>query len=176
MLETFIKLLERFVVAHELIAANSRKTKTVGEITVDVTTTGVETVNEALAKAKKELPVEGEDVVDTKPAKPARKTKPEPEDDLADEDDEPEEKPKRKPRQAKPKEEPAAVDLAALRAELKDIAAYIAAGESDDCAYGFDDLLDKYDVRTVPKLKDEDVEAFYAETKELVAKYYEVLE
>lgn len=90
MLDQFLKLLERFVVAHELIAANSAKPqngKSVGELTVDVAVTGVETVKKELAKAleevekAKEIPVEGEDIVDTKPAE--------------------EEKPKRKPRKAK---------------------------------------------------------------------------
>ena len=93
MLEKFLVLLERFVVAHELIAANSVKqptNKSVGELTVDVAVTGVETVKKELAKAleevekAKEIPVEGEDIVDTKPAE--------------------EEKPKRKPRKAKVEE------------------------------------------------------------------------
>lgn len=174
MLETIIKLLERFVVAHELIAANSAKSKSVGALTVDVSTTGVEAVNEALAKAKKELSVEGEDVIDTKPAK----AKPEPEDDLDDED--PEEKPKRKPRQAKPKEEPKAEpkgpDVAKLREEIKTIAKAIAAGDSDECADKFDELLEDYKVRTVTKLADEDVEAFHKDATKLVGKYYEVEE
>lgn len=77
MLEQFIKLFERFVVAHELIAANSAKqtsNKSVSEMTVDVSVAGVETVKKELAKAleevekAKEIPVEGEDIVDTKPA------------------------------------------------------------------------------------------------------------
>ncbi len=47
MLDQFLKLLERFVVAHELIAANSAKqapNKSVSEMTVDVSVAGVETV------------------------------------------------------------------------------------------------------------------------------------
>lgn len=164
-LEKFLALVERFVVAHELIAANSAKSKSVGALTVDVSTTGVEAVNEALAKAKKELNVEGEDVIDTKP---------EPEDDLAD-DEEPEEKPKtRKPRQAKPKDEPKGPDVAKLREEIKTIAKAIAAGDSDECADKFDELLEDYKVRTVTKLADEDVEAFHKDATKLVGKYYEV--
>ncbi len=174
-LEKFLALVERFVEAHvrlaeaqEVIAANSVKPKSVGALTVDVSTTGVEAVNEALAKAKKELNVEGEDVIDTKPAKP------EPEDDLAD-DEEPEEKPKtRKPRQTKPKEEPKGPDVAALREEIKTIAKAIAAGDSDECADKFDELLEDYKVRTVTKLADEDVEAFHKDATKLVGKYYEI--
>lgn len=162
MLDKFLVLLERFVVAHELIAANSAKSKSVGALTVDVSTTGVEAVNEALAKAKKELPVEGEDVIDTKPAKP------EPEDDLGD-DEELEEKPKRKPRQAKPKDEPKGPDVAKLREDIKTIAKAIAAGDSDECADDFDDLLESFSVRTVTKLKDEDVVAFLEKAKVIMA-------
>lgn len=161
MLDKFLVLLERFVVAHELIAANTARrtvTETVGDVSVSVT------------EPVKELPVEGEDVIDTKPAK----AKPEPEDDLDDE--EPEEKPKRKPRQAKPKEEPKGPDVAKLREEIKTIAKAIAAGDSDECADKFDELLEDYKVRTVTKLADEDVEAFHKDATKLVGKYYEVEE
>lgn len=169
-LEKFLALVERFVVAHELIAVNSGNTK-VGNLTVDVTTTGLEAVSEAIEQAKKKLNVEGEDVIDTKPAK----AKPEPEGDLAD-DEEPEEKPKRKPRQAKPKDEPKGPDVAKLREEIKTIAKAIAAGDSDECADKFDELLEDYKVRTVTKLADEDVEAFHKDATKLVGKYYEVEE
>lgn len=168
MLDKFLVLLERFVVAHELIAANSAKGKSVGEITVDVSTTGIEAVNAAIDAAKKELPVEGASVIDTKPSKP----KTPPADDLDDE--EPEEKPVRKPRQTKPKEEPKGPDLTALRDEIKTMAKAIAAGESDDCADQFDEMLEDYKVRTVTKLADEDVEAFHKAAKKLVAKFYEM--
>ncbi|ELT9219094.1 hypothetical protein SAY60_002921 [Salmonella enterica] len=170
MLDKFLVLLERFVVAHELIAANSAKSKNVGEFTVDVSTTGVEAVTAALEAVKKEPTVEGEDVIDIKSAK----AKPEPEDDLDDE--EPEEKPKRKPRQAKPKDEPKGPDVAKLREEIKTIAKAIAAGDSDECADKFDELLEDYKVRTVTKLADEDVEAFHKDATKLVGKYYEIEE
>lgn len=157
MLDKFLVLLERFVVAHELIAANSAKQPA----TVTVANNTVNPV---------EIKVEGEDVIDTKPAK----AKPEPEDDLDDE--EPEEKPKRKPRQAKPKDEPKGPDVAKLREEIKTIAKAIAAGDSDECADKFDELLEDYKVRTVTKLADEDVEAFHKDATKLVGKYYEVEE
>lgn len=160
-LEKFLALVERFVVAHELIAANYAK-QTVIEKVGDVL--------RATETPAKELPVEGEDVIDTKQAK----AKPEPEDDLDDE--EPEEKPKRKPRQAKPKEEPKGPDVAKLREEIKTIAKAIAAGDSDECADKFDELLEDYKVRTVTKLADEDVEAFHKDATKLVGKYYEIEE
>lgn len=159
MLETIIKLLERFVVAHELIAANSAKQP--ATVTVANHSSG-----------PVELKVEGEDVIDTKPVKGG--DKPEPEDDL--DDDEPEEKPKRKPRQAKPKDEPKGPDVGKLREEIKTIAKAIAAGDSDECADKFDELLEDYKVRTVTKLADEDVEAFHKDATKLVGKYYEIEE
>lgn len=161
MLDKFLVLLERFVVAHELIAANTAR-RTVTETVCDVSVSVTEPV--------KEVPVEGEDVIDTKTAK----AKPEPEEDLDDE--EPEEKPKRKPRQTKPKDEPKGPDVAKLREDIKTIAKAIAAGDSDECADKFDELLEDYKVRTVTKLADEDVEAFHKDATKLVGKYYEIEE
>lgn len=161
MLETILKLLERFVVAHELIAANSGNKKTsVGELTVDVTTTGVETVKKELDKALKEVE--------------EAKAKPE-EDDLADNEAQ-DEKPKtRKPRQPKPKAEPEP-DLDKLREEIEVMAKHIGSGDSDDCADELDDLLDEYDARSVKKLKDLQVQEFHKELKAIVAKYYDIEE
>ena len=159
MLDKFLALLERFVVAHELIAANSGNKKTsVGELTVDVTTTGVETVKKELDKALKEVE--------------EAKAKPE-EDDEAD-DEAPEEKPKtRKPRATKPKAEPEP-DLDKLREEIEVMAKHIGSGDSDDCADELDDLMDEYDVRSVKKLGDLQVQEFHKELKAIVAKYYDI--
>lgn len=163
MLETIIKLLERFVVAHELIAANSAKHP--AAVTVANNTT-----------KPVEIKVEGEDVIDTKPAK----AKSEPEDDLDDE--ELEEKPKQKRtrgqsiKAAAEATKPKGPDVAKLREEIKTIAKAIAAGDSDECADKFDELLEDYKVRTVTKLADEDVEAFHKDATKLVGKYYEVEE
>lgn len=160
MLDKFLVLLERFVVAHELIAANSAKQP--------ATLTAANNITKPV-----EIKVEGEDVIDTKAVKGG--AKPEPEDDL-DDDEEPEEKPKRKPRQAKPKDEPKGPDVAKLREEIKTIAKAIAVGDSDECADKFDELLEDYKVRTVTKLADEDVEAFHKDATKLVGKYYEIEE
>ena len=159
MLDKFLALLERFVVAHELIAENSTpKTGngSVGTMAIDVTTTGVETVKKELDKALKEV------------EKAKAKTE---EDDLADE---PEEKPKtRKPRQAKQKAEPEP-DLDKLREEISVMAKHIGSGDSDDCADELDDLMDEYDVRSVKKLGDLQVQEFHKELKAIVAKYYDI--
>lgn len=159
MLDKFLALLERFVVAHELIAANSAKPS----IEVDAAAVKqhiVDSVNKgAIGDAIKA--VKGGD-------KPKQE-----EDDLAD-DDEPEEKPKtRKPRQAKPKAEPEP-DLDKLREEIEVMAKHIGSGDSDDCADELDDLLDEYDARSVKKLKDLQVQEFHKELKAIVAKYYDI--
>lgn len=70
MLDKFLVLLERFVVAHELIAANSAKQVVQVATPWEVETVSYtkEAVAECAEEATKEIPVEGEDVVDTKPA------------------------------------------------------------------------------------------------------------
>ena len=159
MLETIIKLLERFVVAHELIAANSAKQPA----TVTVANKSADTV---------EIITKGDDGSE-KAVKGGYKPKPE-EDDLSD--DEPEEKPKtRKPRTTKPKAEPEP-DLDKLREEIEVMAKHIGSGDSDDCADELDDLMDEYDVRSVKKLGDLQVQEFHKELKAIVAKYYDIEE
>lgn len=138
MLETIIKLLERFVVAHELIAANSAKT------------TLIEKVGDVVHAVEKST---GGD-------KP--------------QDEETEDKPAKKTRAPRKAAEPKGPDLDKLRDEIKTIAKAIAAGDSDDCADKFDDLLDEYHVRTVTKLPDEDIESFHKSAKTLVGKYYDI--
>ncbi|EAS8350377.1 hypothetical protein EW589_20065 [Salmonella enterica subsp. enterica serovar Typhimurium] len=163
MLDKFLVLLERFVVAHELIAANSAKQP--------ATLTAANNITKPV-----EIKVEGEDVIDTKAVKGG--AKPEPEDDLDDE--EPEEKPKQKRtrgqsiKAAAEATKPKGPDVAKLREEIKTIAKAIAAGDSDECADKFDELLEDYKVRTVTKLADEDVEAFHKDATKLVGKYYEI--
>ena len=155
MLEKFLVLLERFVVAHELIAANSAKQ------------TIVEAVGNVVRAEEKSAAVKDEPTTVKGVTAPKQE-----EDDLAD--DEPEEKPKtRKPRQAKPKAEPEP-DLDKLREEIEVMAKHIGSGDSDDCADELDDLLDEYDARSVKKLKDLQVQEFHKELKAIVAKYYDI--
>lgn len=154
MLDKFLVLLERFVVAHELIAANSAKPAAVrGEIVGGVSGSADVTEPEQKAPAKR-----------TRTAKP--KAAPEPEPEQEEEEEAP--KPKAK---AKAKE---ATDLDTLRDEIKTMATHIAEGDSDECADEFDDLLEDFKVRTVTKLNDDDVEEFHAEAKKIVSKYYEL--
>lgn len=168
MLEKFLVLLERFVVAHELIAANSVKqptSKSVSELTVDVAVTGVETVKKELAKAleevekAKEIPVEGEDIVDTKPAE--------------------EEKPKRKPRKAKveeptpePEEE---VDYKSLRDQIQAIDDAINEGPSDAACDDSDELLEEFTGKKmkIAAIKDEDLAEYLERLTAIKNKYFE---
>lgn len=171
MLEKFLVLLERFVVAHELIAANSAKqptNKSVGELTVDVAVTGVETVKKELAKAleevekAKEIPVEGEDLVDTKPAE--------------------EEKPKRKPRKAKveeptpePEEEKEEVDYQSLRDQIRAIDDAINEGPSDAACDDSDELLEEFTGKKmkIAAIKDEDLAEYLERLTAIKNKYFE---
>lgn len=159
MLDKFLALLERFVVAHELIATNSAKQpqKKTAEELLDIELDAHEAAGEALEQE----------------AKNAKKKAKSEEDDLAD-DEAPEEKPKtRKPRTTKPKAEPEP-DLDKLREEISVMAKHIGSGDSDDCADELDDLMDEYDVRSVKKLGDLQVQEFHKELKAIVAKYYDI--
>ena len=153
MLEKMLVLLERFVVAHELIAANSAKPDAV----ISQVVSGPAAAPEAAEPEQKPAAKR------TRAAKPKAAPEPEPE-------QEEEEAPKPKAK-AKAKEAP---DLDTLRDEIKTMATHIAEGDSDECADEFDDLLEDFKVRTVTKLNDDDVEDFHAEAKKIVSKYYEL--
>lgn len=149
MLDQFLKLLERFVVAHELIAANSAKQ-------VAETATITPTV------ATKEIPVEGEDVVDTKPAE--------------------EEKPKRKPRKAKveepapePEEEKEEVDYQSLRDQIQAIDDAINEGPSDAACDDSDELLEEFTGKKmkIAAIKDEDLAEYLERLTAIKNKYFE---
>lgn len=163
MLEQFLKLLERFVVAHELIAANSAKQVVVAEVE-GLTAEIKEPVKEKVVKAEtKEIPVEGEDVVDTKPA-------------------EEEEKPKRKPRKAKveeptsaPEEEKEEVDYQSLRDQIQAIDDAINEGPSDAACDDSDELLEEFTGKKmkIAAIKDEDLAEYLERLTAIKNKYFE---
>lgn len=150
MLDQFLKLLERFVVAHELIAANSAK-----QVVVAETATIEPTV------ATKEIPVEGEDVVDVKPAE--------------------EEKPKRKPRKAKVEEptpepeEEEEVDYQSLRDQIQAIDDAINEGPSDAACDDSDELLEEFTGKKmkIAAIKDEDLAEYLERLTAIKNKYFE---
>ena len=150
MLDQFLKLLERFVVAHELIAANSAKQVAVAETA---------TIGPDVAK---EIPVEGEDIVDTKPAE--------------------EEKPKRKPRKAKveeptpePEEEKEEVDYQSLRDQIQAIDDAINEGPSDAACDDSDELLEEFTGKKmkIAAIKDEDLAEYLERLTAIKNKYFE---
>ena len=156
MLEKFLVLLERFVVAHELIAANSAKQVVVAETA---------TIEPTVAKEEtKEIPVEGEDIVDTKPA------------------EEEEEKPKRKPRKAKvegptpePEEEKEEVDYQSLRDQIQAIDDAINEGPSDAACDDSDELLEEFTGKKmkIAAIKDEDLAEYLERLTAIRNKYFE---
>lgn len=164
MLEQFLKLLERFVVAHELIAANSAKEQVIGspEHFAEFCKLQGVSVKEALTKPSKEIPVEGEDIVDTKPAE--------------------EEKPKRKPRKAKveeptpePEEEKEEVDYKSLRDQIQAIDDAINEGPSDAACDDSDELLEEFTGKKmkIAAIKDEDLAEYLERLTAIKNKYFE---
>lgn len=165
MLEKFLVLLERFVVAHELIAANSvRRTELPKAVTApygkDADSGDAETATIATTK---ELPVEGEDIVDTKPA-------------------EEEEKPKRKPRKAKveepapaPEEDKEEVDYQSLRDQIQAIDDAINEGPSDAACDDSDELLEEFTGKKmkIAAIKDEDLVEYLERLTAIKNKYFE---
>ena len=154
MLEKMLVLLERFVVAHELIAATAAEQAATRDADRFAASAEVEAAEPEQKPAAKR----------TRTTKPKAAHEPEPE------QEEEQEAPKPKAK-AKAKSEP---DLDTLRDEIKTMATHIAEGDSDECADEFDDLLEDFKVRTVTKLADDDVEDFHAEAKKIVSKYYEL--
>lgn len=164
MLEQFLKLLERFVAAHELIAANSAKQVVQASAPLEVETVVYtkEAVAECAEEKAKEIPVEGEDVVDTKPAE--------------------EEKPKRKPRKAKveeptpePEEEKEEVDYKSLRDQIQAIDGAINEGPSDAACDDSDELLEEFTGKKmkIAAIKDEDLAEYLERLTAIKNKYFE---
>lgn len=160
MLEKFLVLLERFVVAHELIAANSAKQVVVAEVDGLTAEAKADVVRAVVkAEATKEIPVEGEDLVDTKPVE--------------------EEKPKRKPRKAKveeptpePEEE---VDYQSLRDQIQAIDDAINEGPSDAACDDSDELLEEFTGKKmkIAAIKDEDLAEYLERLTAIKNKYFE---
>lgn len=164
MLEQFLKLLERFVVAHELIAANSAKQfapATAKEAAV-VAAHKIEQFSESIKEeVTKELTVEGEDIVDTKPAE--------------------EEKPKRKPRKAKaeetvtPEKVDEMFDYQSMRDQIQAIDDAINEGPSDAACDDSDELLEEFTGKKmkIAAIKDEDLAEYLERLTAIKNKYFE---
>lgn len=152
MLDQFLKLLERFVVAHELIAANSVKQVVVAKTA---------TIEPTVAKeATKEIPVEEKTV-----------------NQLVEE-----EKPKRKPRKDKveeptpePEEEKEEVDYQSLRDQIQAIDDAINEGPSDAACDDSDELLEEFTGKKmkIAAIKDEDLAEYLERLTAIKNKYFE---
>ena len=170
MFEQIVNLITRGVVALETIAKH------------------YETVGAAVgkpeykkpSKAKKEVVEDDDDETeDEKPAKtkkaPAKgKAKKEVVEDDDDDEAEDEKPAKGKKAPAKGKGKKDADPLAEMRDEIKQYAAIIAGGDDDDANDEFDDLLESFEIKSIAKLEDEDVEDFHKDLKEIVETYFEL--
>ena len=171
MFEQIVNLITRGVVALETIAKHY---ETAGAAV------GKQEAKKAPAKGKaKEEVVEDDDAEDEAPAKtkkaPAKgKAKKEAveEDDDADDEEEAPAKSKKAPAKGKGKKD--ADPLKEMRDEIKQYAAIIAGGDDDDANDEFDDLLEAFEIKSVAKLEDDDVEDFHKDLKEIVETYFEL--
>ena len=165
MFEQIVNLITRGVVALETIAKHY---ETVGAAVG-------KQEDKKPSKAKKEV-VEDDDDEAEAPAKtkkaPAKgKAKKEV---VEDDDDEAEAPAKTKKAPAKGKAKKDADPLAEMRDEIKQYAAIIAGGDDDDANDEFDDLLESFEIKSIAKLEDDDVEDFHTELKEIVETYFEL--
>lgn len=167
MIEKFYALLERFVIAHELIAANSRP----------VTGAGSSGSASALDKFAKDSEAHnGSAPTKTTRTRKAPALKEEPE------DDEPEEKTTTKKRGGKT-EAPAKTTRGKKgtdkRAAIGEMAKAAVEGDglddddADVLVDKFDDLLEDFEVKNVKELDDDQVGEFHDALKELIEEFYD---
>lgn len=162
MLEKFLVLLERFVVAHELIAANSAKkvVQVAAPLEVETVVYTKEAVEEAAAKI----------VIEQNKAQSTNKS------------GEVIEAPKRKQRKAKveeptpePEEEKEEVDYQSLRNQIQAIDDAINEGPSDAACDDSDELLEEFTGKKmkIAAIKDEDLAEYLERLTAIKNKYFE---
>lgn len=161
MFEQIVNLITRGVVALETIAKHY---ETVGAAVG-------KQEDKKPSKAKKEV-VEDDDAEDEAPAKGKAKKEVVEDDDEDEAEDEKPAKGKKAPAKGKGKKD--ADPLAEMRDEIKQYAAIIAGGDDDDANDEFDDLLESFEIKSIAKLEDDDVEDFHNELKEIVETYFEL--
>lgn len=126
----------------------------------------------ALETIAKHYETQGAAVGKQEEKKPSKAKK----EEAKDEDDEQEDKKpaKKTPAKGKGKAKKDADPLKEMRDEIAQYAAIIAGGDDDDANDEFDDLLESYEIKSVAKLDDEDVEDFHHDLKEIVETYFEL--
>lgn len=177
MLEQFIKLLERFVVAHELIAANSGKQSAQVAAPLEVET--VVYTKEAVEEAAVELPVEGENVLEQAKEAAVKIVIEQNKAQSTNKSGEVIEAPKRKPRKAKVEEpvqeEKEEVDYQSLRDQIQAIDDAINEGPSDAACDDSDELLEEFTGKKmkIAAIKDEDLAEYLERLTAIKNKYFE---
>lgn len=127
-----------------------------GVVALEIIAKHYETVGAAVGKQE-----------DKKPSKAKKEV-------VEDEDHEAEEEAPAKTKKAKGKGKKEADPLAEMRDEIKQYAAIIAGGDDDDANDEFDDLLEAFEIKSIAKLEDDDVEDFHKDLKEIVETYFEL--
>ncbi|MEF3342118.1 hypothetical protein NCC02_26205, partial [Klebsiella pneumoniae] len=146
---------------YQLKSDISAANKALIEKAVEMATPDEYQTNSAVRKAlEKEIPVEGESIVDTKPVE--------------------EEKPKRKPRKAKveepaPEEEKEEIDYQSLRDQIQAIDDAIREGASDAACEESDDLLEEFTGKKmkIAANKDKDIAEYLERLTAIKNKYFE---
>lgn len=176
MLEKFLVLLERFVVAHELIAANSAKqvVHAAAPLEVETVVYTKEAVAESAKADAKELPDEGENALErlAEAADKQNKAK------STNKSGEVIEAQKRKPRKAKveePTPEPEEIDYQSLRDQIQAIDDAINEGPSDAACDDSDELLEEFTGKKmkIAAIKDEDLAEYLERLTAIKNKYFE---
>ena len=193
MLEKFLVLLERFVVAHELIAANSAKRPVyelkndtnITDVVKNVVENGCPKIPEDVKKmppvsaGAKEIPVEGENVLEQVKESAVKIVIEQNQAQSTNKSGEVIEAPKRKPRKAKveeptpePEEE---VDYKSLRDQIQAIDDAINEGPSDAACDDSDELLEEFTGKKmkIAAIKDEDLAEYLERLTAIKNKYFE---
>lgn len=185
MLDQFLKLLERFVVAHELIAANSAKqpAQVAAPLEVETVVYSKEAVAESAKEETKEIPVEGEDIIEQAKEAAVKIVIEQNKAQLTNKSGEVIEAPKRKPRKAKveeptpePEEEKEEeVDYQSLRDQIRAIDDAINGGPSDAACDDSDELLEEFTGKKmkIAAIKDEDLAEYLERLTAIKNKYFE---
>ena len=167
MFEQIVNLITRGVVALETIAKHY---ETVGAAVG-------KQEDKKPSKVKKEVVEDDDDETeDEKPAKTKKSTAKgkAKKEVVEDDDDEAEDEKPAKGKKAPAKGKKDADPLAEMRDEIKQYAAIIAGGDDDDANDEFDDLLEAFEIKSIAKLEDDDVEDFHKYLKEIVETYFEL--
>ena len=193
MLEKFLVLLERFVVAHELIAANSAKRPVyelkndtnITDVVKNVVENGCPKIPEDVKKmppvsaGAKEIPVEGENVLEQAKESAVKIVIEQNKVQSTNKSGEVIEAPKRKPRKAKAEEPTPApeeeVDYKSLRDQIQAIDDAINEGPSDAACDDSDELLEEFTGKKmkIAAIKDEDLAEYLERLTAIKNKYFE---